>query len=89
MAVTDSSSGVFSTTASDRLDGSLECGATPLGYANEAKRYGRGMRSAVRASGSSSHDLDDVLVVLHLHRCVQSLRRHRMRRGMRWGLLYG
>jgi hypothetical protein len=28
-----------------------------VGYASDAKRNGRGMSSAVRASGSSSHDL--------------------------------
>ncbi len=65
VAVMDSSSGVLSATASDRVEGNLECCTMPLGYANEAKRYGRGMRSAVRASGSSNHDLDSVLVVFH------------------------
>ena len=55
--VTDSSAGVLSAAASDRVEGSFDACPTPLGYANEAKIYGRGMRSAVRASGSSSHDL--------------------------------
>jgi len=66
VAVAYSSSGDFSDTASDRLDGSSEGGLTPLGYANAAKRYGRGIKSAVRASGSSSQDLDSVLVVVLL-----------------------
>lgn len=40
-----------------------------LGYANEAKRNGRGMSSAVRASGSSSHDLSSGK---HLHSTSQN-----------------
>jgi hypothetical protein len=52
-----STAGALSATASDRVEGSLCERPITLGYANDAKRYGRGMRSAVRASGSSSHDL--------------------------------
>jgi hypothetical protein len=42
--------------AESRAEG-LRPRETMLGYANEAKRYGSGMRRAVSASGSSSHDL--------------------------------
>ena len=44
----------FSTRVSDSVAGSFR---GVLGYANEARRYGRGMSSAVRASGKSSHEL--------------------------------
>jgi hypothetical protein len=49
--------GALSATASERVDGSVYGRRGTLGYASDAKRYGRGMRRAVRASGSSSHDL--------------------------------
>lgn len=48
--------GALSATASDRVVGSLLV-RPAVGYASDAKRNGRGMRSAVRASGSASHDL--------------------------------
>jgi hypothetical protein len=52
-----STAGALSATASEGVVGSLCERPMTLGYANEAKRKGRGMSSAVRASGSSSHDL--------------------------------
>jgi hypothetical protein len=52
--------GALSATASERVDGSLFDRPMIFGYASEANRYGRGMRSAVSASGSSSHDLCEI-----------------------------
>lgn len=49
--------GALPATASERVDGSFCACPITLGYASDAKRYGRGMRSAVSASGNSSHDL--------------------------------
>jgi hypothetical protein len=43
--------------ALSNVDGTCRPWTTSVGYANDAKRKGRGMRSAARASGSSSHDL--------------------------------
>lgn len=43
--------------ALSKVVGSLRLWAMMLGYASDANRYGRGIRSAVSASGSSSHDL--------------------------------
>jgi hypothetical protein len=68
VAVADSSPGALSATASERVEGSLNVRPTPLGHARDARRYGRGMRSAVRASGSSSHDLCHAACQLRLMR---------------------
>jgi hypothetical protein len=43
--------------AFNTVDGSLRACVITLGYAKDANRNGRGMSSAVSASGSSSHDL--------------------------------
>lgn len=48
----------LSATASESVVGS-KCVRPAVGYASDAKRKGSGMRNAVRASGSSSHDLWD------------------------------
>lgn len=57
VAFAESDTGALSGTTSKRDEGSFAGCPVPLGYANAAKRYGRGMSSAVRASGSSNHDL--------------------------------
>ena len=54
-----STAGTLSAMASESVEGSLGLSPTTAGYANEAKRNGRGMRSAVRASGKSSQELLD------------------------------
>lgn len=60
VAFTESDTGTLSATASERDEEDSAGWPVPPGYASAAKRYGRGMRSAVRASGSSSHDLHSV-----------------------------
>lgn len=52
-----SMAGTLSATASERVEGNLCVRPMTPGYASDAKRNGRGRRSAVSASGSSSHDL--------------------------------
>jgi hypothetical protein len=52
-----STAGALPATASDNVEGKFCVRPMTVGYASDAKRNGRGMRSAVSASGSSSHDL--------------------------------
>lgn len=52
-----STAGALSATASESVEGTFCVRPMTVGYASDAKRNGRGMSSAVRASGSSSHDL--------------------------------
>lgn len=52
--VSAATAGSFSKIASDRVAGSFRAA---LGYAIDARRNGRGMSSAVSASGRSSNDL--------------------------------
>lgn len=57
-ALMDSIAGILSAMASDNDDGGFSEDRALFGYAKAARRYGRGIRRAVSASGSCSHDED-------------------------------